>query len=130
MIRMLIQLAINIASAALGLLIAWALLRPAFEVQLSGFLLAVVIYAAVSALVGPFVFNMARKFATALLGGVGLISTLLALWIATFVPGGITISTWQGWLVGTLIVWLVTALGGWFLLWFAVDRKRAKRAAA
>lgn len=126
MIRLLSHLAINLATAALGLLIAsW--LNLGLTLHLNGFLAAVVIFAASTAVFTPFLFNIARKHATAMLGGVGLFATLLALWLATLVPGGIEISGLQGWLGSTVVVWLVTAIGGGILLWYFLGRKAAAR---
>ncbi len=128
MIRMMINLAINLATAAIGLLLAsW--LVPGVTLQASGFIFAVVIYTVGAALFGPFVFSLARKYASALLGGIGLVATLLALWIATLVPGGLTISGFTAWAATVLLVWLVTALGGWFLVWWVFKRKAAARSA-
>lgn len=128
MIRMLIGLAVNLASAALGLLVA-AWLVDGVQLEAAGFTAAVVVFAGAATLLGPFVFNTARRHANALLGGIGLVSTWLALWIATWLPGGLTISGWRSWVLAALVVWLVTALGGWFLLWLAVGRKVANRRA-
>jgi uncharacterized membrane protein YvlD (DUF360 family) len=129
MIRMLIHLAINIASAAVGLLVAAWLLQD-FHLEPAGFLVAVGVFAAVQALVGPFVFNMARKYASALLGGIGLVSTGIALWVASLFPGGITVSGFTTWVLAALVVWLITALGGWFLVWFVLKRGAQNRRAA
>ncbi|MFZ1911167.1 MAG: phage holin family protein [Propionicimonas sp.] len=128
MIRMLIGIAVNLASAVLGLLVA-AWLVEGVHLEAAGFITAVVVFTAATTLLGPFVFNTARRYASALLGGIGLVSTLLALWIATWLPGGLTISGWRSWVLAALVVWLVTALGGWFLLWLAVGRKVANRRA-
>lgn len=125
MIRFLTHIAVSLLSAGLGLLVA-AWLVPGVSLQLNGFLLAVGVYTAAAALFGPFMFNLARKHATAMLGGAGLFATLLALWVATLVPGGLTIAGLQAWLIAMLVVWLVTALGGWALLWFAFGAKRKR----
>jgi hypothetical protein len=125
---MMINLAINLATAAIGLLLAswWV---PGVTLQVGGFVLAVAIYTVAAALFGPFVFNMARKYATALMGGIGLVSTLLALFVATLAPGGLTINGFTAWAATVLIVWLVTALGGWVLVWWVFKRKAAARSA-
>ncbi len=125
---MMINLAINLATAAIGLLLAswWV---PGVTLQVSGFVLAVAVYTVAAALFGPFVFSMARKYASALLGGIGLVATLLALWVATWLPGGLTINGFTAWAATVLIVWLVTSLGGWFLVWWVFKRKAAARSA-
>ncbi|MFT4280145.1 phage holin family protein [Microbacterium sp.] len=114
MIRFLIRLSISIASSALGLLVA-ALVVVGFRLELGGFLVAVIVFAIAQSVLTPFAFNLARKNATALLGGIGLISTLLALLIASLFPGGIRVTGVTAWIVGALVVWLVNALGGWLL---------------
>ena len=63
-------------------------------------------------------FNLARQFATPLLGGIGLVSTLIALLVAISFPGGITISGASAWVMAVFVVWIKGALGGWILLWF------------
>ncbi|WP_313558132.1 phage holin family protein [Miniimonas arenae] len=131
MIRFLLNFAINLVLAALGLLLADALFDDV-TVHASGFVVAVLIVAVAQAVLAPFVFNMARKYASAVLGGVGLISTLLALWIASLFDGGLEITGAAGWAGATLVVWLTLALGGWLLGWLILtrwwDRKReAKR---
>ncbi|HMR49771.1 MAG TPA: phage holin family protein [Arachnia sp.] len=116
MIRMLIRAGISLVSAALGFAVA-AWLLDDVHVRPLGFVLAVLIFAAAQLILTPFVFKMARRYAPALLGGIGIISTLVALFIATMfggegiqITGGITT-----WIVASLIIWLVSSLGTWLL---------------
>ena len=125
MIRFLLGVATNLVLAALALLIADWLLADV-TLQLGGFLVAVAIFTLAQSILGPFVFNMARKYASALLGGVGLVSTFLALWVATLFSGGIQISG-TGWVLAPLIVWIITALGEWIILGIFVERYLKKR---
>ncbi len=118
MVRFLINLVIYLASAALALWVASLVLgEEHFSIGLSGLLIATIIFAVLQAILAPFIFNMARKYASFLLGGVGLVSTFLALLITTLVTddAALDIKTVTGWVVGTLIVWLITAIGGWLL---------------
>lgn len=126
MIRMLLQAAINVVMASLGLLLAQTLV-DGVTLQASGFITAVLVFVLAQAVLGPFVFNMARQYASAILGGVGLISTLLALWIATLVPDGLTISGVTAWVLAPLLVWIVTALGTWILGYLVLKRWWDKR---
>lgn len=127
MIRFLLSLLANLATAAVALLIAWWILPPDWmHVELPGFLIAVAVFALVQALISPFIFNVARKHASALLGGIGLVSTFVALLIAGLFPGGIFISGW-GWLLAPLIVWIITALGSWILVGILINRYITKR---
>ncbi|NYJ17569.1 phage holin family protein [Nesterenkonia sandarakina] len=123
---MLLQAAINVAMASLGLLLAQTLV-DGVTLQASGFITAVLVFVLAQAVLGPFVFNMARQYASAILGGVGLISTFLALWIATLVPDGLTISGVTAWVFAPLLVWIVTALGTWILGYLVLKRWWDKR---
>ncbi|MBP2214910.1 phage holin family protein [Arthrobacter sp. CAN_C5] len=114
MIRFLFHTLINLVTAAIGLLIAsW--LVPGVILQPAGFIVAVLVFAVAQGILGPFVFNMARQYASPILGGIGLVTTLIALFIASFFDGGLQIRGVSAWVLGTLIVWIVTALGGWIL---------------
>jgi uncharacterized membrane protein YvlD (DUF360 family) len=114
MIRMLLSIAISIVSAALALLIASAVV-PGVVMDAAGFLVAVLVFTIAQAILGPFVFNMARQHASAILGGIGLVSTFLALFVATLFPNGLQIDGITAWIVSTLVVWVITALGTWIL---------------
>ena len=114
MITFVFRTLIFLASAALGL-IAADLLLDEFRIDWSqwwGFVLCIVIFAALQSILSPWVAKMANRYAPALLGGIGIFSTLIALIIVVLLPvGGLHISGAVGWLLGAVIVWLVTALG-------------------
>lgn len=114
MIRFLLSIAISLVSAAVALLVIGGVLNGV-EVHAAGFVVAVVVFTAAQALLAPFVFNLARKYAAAVLGGIGLVSTFLALFVASLFPNGVEISGVAGWVVSTLVVWVITALGTWIL---------------
>jgi uncharacterized membrane protein YvlD (DUF360 family) len=126
MVRFLLQAAINLVMAAIGLLLAGSLI-DGVELQPSGFVVAVVVFVVAQAIFAPFVFNLARKYASAILGGIGLVSTLLALWIATLFSSGLTIDGITAWILATLLVWIVTALGTWLLGFLVIQRWWDKR---
>lgn len=112
--RMLILVAIFLGSSIAGLLVA-GLFVPDMGVGIEGFLVAAAVFTIAQAIVTPLVTRLAKRFSPPLVGVVGLISTWLALWIASLFPGGITFATPAAWLFGTLVMWLVTALGCWLL---------------
>ncbi|ARU51580.1 uncharacterized membrane protein YvlD (DUF360 family) [Cellulosimicrobium cellulans] len=121
MIRFLLSFAINVVLAAVGLLVASSLF-DGVTVHASGFVVAVLIFAVAQAILAPFVFNVARKYASAILGGIGLVSTFLALWVATLIGDGLEISGASTWIGVTVVVWVIGALGGWFLGWLVLTR--------
>ncbi len=118
MITFFIRAAIFVVSAALGLIVA-DLILPGFSLHWNdwwGVVLAVVIFAVLQSVLAPWIFKIARRHASALLGGIGLVSTFVALLIAVLVPAaGIGINGPVAWIIGTLIVWLVTAVATWLL---------------
>jgi hypothetical protein len=120
MIIFLIRTLIFIASAALGLMIAdWIL--PGFAIDWSdwgGFVLCVLIFAVLQSILAPWIATVAKRNAPAFLGGIGIISTLIALIIVALLPfGGFIISepVLLTWILLPVIVWLVTALATWLL---------------
>lgn len=126
MIRFLLGLASNLVLAAVALIVA-SLVVDGVHLQPTGFLVAVGVLALAQAILTPFVFNLARRYASAVLGGIGLVSTFLALWVATLFQGGLTIDGTAAWIVAPIIVWLVTALGGWIIMGLIVERWLKRR---
>lgn len=108
--RMLVRVALFLGSVAVALLVAWLLLGADFRVTVLGFLTAVIVFSVTQVAVSPVVDKLARRYAEPLLGGVGLISTFIALLVATLLSGGLRIHGVSTWIAATLIVWLVTAL--------------------
>lgn len=125
MIRFLIRTAIFFAAAAIGLIVATLLLDD-MDVNVDGFFIVVIIFAVLQSVLGPFIAKVAAKNATAFLGGIGLVSTFVALFIATLVSDALTIKGAVTWIAATVIVWLATALATVllpvFLIKEAVDK--------
>ena len=118
MINFLIRAAIFVMSAAVGL-VAADLILPGFHIDWSdwwGFVLAVVIFAVIQSVLAPWVLKITRRHAPALLGGIGIISTFVAILIVVLIPrAGLSISEPLAWFLAPVIVWLVTALATWLL---------------
>lgn len=113
MIRALLTFGINLVLAAVALLVV-SFTTEGVTMQWSGLLWTVLVFALAQAVLAPFVFNLARKYASAVLGGIGIASTLLALWVATLASnGGLRINGLGAWVSTALIVWVITALGEW-----------------
>jgi uncharacterized membrane protein YvlD (DUF360 family) len=117
MIRFLIRIAIFFGSALVALWVTDLILEDFTLGYPEGLIVAAVIYALLQAILAPLIFKVAAKNASALMGGVGLISTFVALWLTTIFTGddGLNISGATAWLLGTLLVWLITAVAGWVL---------------
>ncbi len=126
MTRFLIRIAISLGTSALALLVCFWVL-PDFGLSPGGFITAIIVFTVAQALLSPLIFNLARKHASAILGGVGLVSTFVALLIASLFPGGLHISGIATWILATLIVWIITALGTWLLPLIFLKKTVTKR---
>lgn len=109
MIRFLLRVAVFLGSSAIGLLVAdW--LVPGVSVSVWGFVTAVVIFTVAQAILSPFFLKMASRYASAFLGGIGLVSTFVALMLASLLSNGLSIRGIGSWVAATVLVWLVTAV--------------------
>ncbi|MFN6554249.1 phage holin family protein [Mycolicibacterium septicum] len=126
MIRFLLRIAIFLGSSAIGLLVA-AWLVPGVSVSAWGFVTAVVIFAVAQAILSPFFLKMASRYASAFLGGIGLVSTLIALILASVLTHGLTIRGIGSWIAATVVVWLVTAVATVVLPALFIKKKAASK---
>ena len=123
MVRFLLRAVVFLGSSAIGLLVA-AWLVPGMSVSASGFVTAVVLFSLAQAILSPFILKMASRYASAFLGGIGLVSTLVALILASVLTHGLTIRGVGSWVAATVLVWLVTALATLLLPVLVVRKKR------
>lgn len=127
--------AIFLLSAALGLIVA-DLILPGFLIDWSdwwGFVIAIVIFAVLQSVLTPWIATMARRNAPALLGGIGIISTLVALIVVVLLPiGGLRIGepVLLTWILAPVIVWVITALATVFLPMVFIKKKVDARRAS
>lgn len=109
MIRFLLRVVVFLGSSAIGLLVAsW--LVSGVSIRPLGFLTAVVVFTVAQAILAPFFLKMASRYASAFLGGIGLVSTLAALILASALTHGLSIRGIGSWVAATVVVWLVTAV--------------------
>lgn len=119
MITFLLRAAVFLASAAVGLIVADIVL-PGFSIDWRspvGFILAIVIFAVLQSVLAPWLARVAQRNAPAFLGGIGIVSTFVALVVTALIPGaGLTIGLpWWTWIVAPMIVWVVTAIAAFLL---------------
>ncbi|MFD1825636.1 MULTISPECIES: phage holin family protein [Mumia] len=123
MIRLLLNVAIALGSSAVGILVAtWVL--DDMTVEPSGFVVAVLVFTLAQAILSPFITKVAARNAPVFLGGIGLVSTLVALIIANVFTDGLSISGATTWVLASLIVWLVTAVAAFFLPFVVLRNRR------
>lgn len=129
MVRMLVRGLVFIISAAVGLLVAAAVV-DGVTVSVSGLVIAVVVFAVLQSVLAPFLAKVAARNAPAFLGGIGLVSTFVALLVASSFSDALTISGGVGtWVAATVVVWLATAVATLalpaLLAWVGLESRRS-----
>lgn len=131
MITLLFRSLLYLVSAGIGLIVA-DLLLDGFRIQWDrwwGFVVCILIFAILQSILAPWVGKIADRYAPVLMGGIGIFSTLIALIVVVLLPiGGLRIVDATGWLLGAVIVWLVTAVGSALLPAIFLTRRPRERA--
>jgi Mycobacterial 4 TMS phage holin, superfamily IV len=99
-----------LASWGIGLVVA-AWIVPGVSLSPPGFIVGVLAFAVMQAILSLTILKLPREYATLLLGGTGLALTIVALILASISTHGLTIDGMQSWLATTVVVWLVTTIG-------------------
>jgi uncharacterized membrane protein YvlD (DUF360 family) len=131
MVRFLVNAAIFLAAAAIGLLVAsWVV--DGMDIDATSFITVVVIFAVLQAVLQPFLAKVARRNAPVLLGGIGLVTTFVALLVTDLISDGLSIEGAGDWIVATLIVWIATMIATlalpFILVKAGVESARERRA--
>ncbi len=114
MIRLIVRTLVAVAANAVGLIVAAAVL-DGFQLDWSGFILALIIFTVLFALMQPFLANQLRRGGSAALGGVALIATFVALLVTDLASDGLDIEGAGTWIAATVIVWLASLLAAFIL---------------
>jgi putative membrane protein len=120
-VRFLVRTAIMLIANAVGLIVAWIVL-DGFDINVTSFLLAVVIFTVVLALMQPFLASQLRRRGSAALGGVSLIATLVALIVTDIVSDGLSIDGIGTWLAAAVIVWGAALLAAFILPYLGLKK--------
>jgi uncharacterized membrane protein YvlD (DUF360 family) len=126
MIRFLIRVGIALLGAAIGFIVAAAVLD---DMTLDGaaFLIAIVIFAVLTAVLEPLIEQIGDEHLSIIAMFSSLITTFLALLITELVSDGLNITGVSTWVLATLIVWASTALATWILLRMFIKNVRENR---
>lgn len=109
MIRFFVRTLILLLSVAIGL-VAATLALDDFSITFTSFVWVVVIFTVVQAVLEPFLVKVSRKNAPALLGGIGLVTAFVALFVTNIIASGLSVSGGSTWVFAALIIWLVTMI--------------------
>ena len=119
MLGLVIRGLIAIGSAAIGLLAA-ALLLEDFSINTGSFVIAVLIFSAATFILGPLITKIALTSAPYLMGGIALVTVLVGLVVTKLLSDGIEIDGIATWIIATLVIWVFSMIGAWFLPWMLV----------
>ena len=126
MIRTVVRIGLMLAVNAVALIVASIVLHG-FGINVTGFLLALVIFTVCVGVLTPlFVSRLERRSGVALVG-VALAATLVSLIITDIVSDGFDITGVGAWIWTTLIVWGASALAPILLPYFGLRKYYEKR---
>jgi putative membrane protein len=124
-IRFIVRTLVGLVANAVGLLVAAALL-DGVHVNAGSFVVAVVIFTIVYALMQPFLISQFRRNRAAL-GGVALIATLVSLIVTDLLSDGFSIDGVGTWIAATFIVWLGALLAALILPFLGLKKYLEER---
>jgi len=115
-VRLLVRTGIVLLGNAVGLIVA-SLVFSGFDIDLTSFIFALIIFTLAFAILTPFIVSVLRRndASSAAMGGVALISTFVALLITDIFSDGLSISGLGTWVGATVVVWLVSMVAIWIL---------------
>ena len=125
MIRFIVRTLVGLVANAVGLLVAAAVL-DGVHVDAGSFIVAVVIFTIVYALMQPFLISQFRRNRAAL-GGVALIATLVSLIVTDLLSDGFSIDGVGTWIAATFIVWLGALLAALILPFLGLKKYLEER---
>ena len=114
MIRLLVRTVIAVAANAVGLVVATAVL-DGFSLNFASFVVAVVIFTIVFAVLQPFLAVQLRRLGDGAIGATALIATLVSLVITDLLSDGLSISGLGTWVAAAVIVWLAALVAAFVL---------------
>jgi uncharacterized membrane protein YvlD (DUF360 family) len=126
MIRLLVRLGIALVGSAVGLIVAAAILDD-MTLDASGFILAVIIFTVVAALIQPFLAGQLARRGSSALGGVALIATFVALLVTDLVTDGLDNEGIGTWIAATVIVWVASLLAVFILPYLGLRKYLEER---
>jgi uncharacterized membrane protein YvlD (DUF360 family) len=118
-----VRTAIALVGNAVGLIVA-SLLFNGFDIDVTGFILSLIVFTVAVALFTPFLMNAMQRGRSnsAAVGGVALISTFLALLVTDLFTDGLNVNGIGTWVGATVVVWLASLLAVFILPFFGLKK--------
>lgn len=105
--RFLISWLLGLGANAIALILA-ALIFPGFTLSLDGFIIALIVFALLSALLPWLVLKFLARHAGSLIALSGLVGTFIALFVTSVISSGLDIDGIWTWIGATLLIWIIS----------------------
>jgi uncharacterized membrane protein YvlD (DUF360 family) len=128
MIRLLVRTLIAVAANAIGLIVA-AIVLDGVHLNFASFVVAVVIFTVVFAVLQPFLAVQLRRLGNGAIGATALIATLVSLLLTDVLSDGLEIDGVGTWIAAAVIVWLAALVAAFVLPFLGLKRFLEERRA-
>ena len=128
MIRLLVRTLIAVAANAIGLIVA-AVVLDGVHLNVASFIVAVVIFTIVFAVLQPFLAVQLRRLGNGAIGATALIATLVSLLLTDLLSDGLSIDGVGTWIAAAVIVWLAALVAAFVLPFLGLKKYLEERRA-
>jgi uncharacterized membrane protein YvlD (DUF360 family) len=128
MIRLLVRTLIAVAANAIGLIVA-AIVLDGVHLNVASFIVAVVIFTVVFAVLQPFLAVQLRRLGNGAIGATALIATLVSLLLTDLLSDGLSIDGVGTWIAAAVIVWLAALVAAFVLPFLGLKKYLEERRA-
>ncbi len=126
MIRLLVRTLVAVAANAIGLIVA-AIVLDGVHLNVASFIVAVVIFTVVFAILQPFLAVQLRRLGNGAIGATALIATLVSLLLTDLLSDGLEIDGVGTWIAAAVIVWLAALVAAFVLPFLGLKRYLEER---
>ena len=98
---------LGLGANAIALILA-AFIFPGFTLTIEGFVIALIVFAVLSALLPWLVLKFLMRHAGSLIALSGLVGTFLALLVTSLITSGLDIDGTWTWIGATLLIWVIS----------------------
>ena len=128
MIRFLVRTLVAVAANAIGLIVA-AIVLDGVHLNFASFVVAVVIFTIVFAVLQPFLAVQLRRLGNGAIGATALIATLVSLLLTDLLSDGLEIDGVGTWIAAAVIVWLAALVAAFVLPFLGLKKYLDERRA-
>jgi uncharacterized membrane protein YvlD (DUF360 family) len=126
--RLLVRTLVAVAANAIGLIVA-AIVLDGVHLNFASFVVAVVIFTIVFAVLQPFLAVQLRRLGNGAIGATALIATLVSLFLTDLLSDGLEIDGVGTWIAAAVIVWLAALVAAFVLPFLGLKKYLDERRA-